>query len=145
MRSRLGFALVAALLALMLIAALAASVFLAAAEETRISAASAWKELALSAAESAIEATIAGWVGNGAEPVGVEGARTSQVDGFGVPVSVTVTRLDSTLYSIVGEARPLPSATSAMRRIAAIVSVQVAADHSIRIDRIGERWWSELL
>ena len=56
MISRKGFALAAALMALMLISALVASVFFAVLEETTIGAAAATKQLALSAAESAISA-----------------------------------------------------------------------------------------
>jgi len=143
-RPRQGFALVAALLVLMLIAALVASVFLAATEETRISGASAGKQLALCAAESAIETTIAAWSSSVAGPIGIEGVRSAVVEGFGTPVMVSVTRLDSTLYWIVADAGSLSSASSATRRVGAIVSVQVAPDHSITIDRVGERWWSEL-
>ena len=144
MKTRHGFAMVAALLALMLIAALVASVFLATMEGTRISAASAQKQLALSAAESAIEATIAGWRSAANESIGVEGVRSSVIEGFGPPVSVSVTRLDSSLYWIVADAGSLSSEQSAVRRIGVIVSMQVAPDHSITIDRVGERWWSKL-
>ena len=144
MTSRSGFALVAALLALLLIAALIASVFFAAMEEARITAASAAKEVALSAAESAIEATIRNWPATGSDSIGIGAAGSSTVDGFGMPVRVGVTRLDSTLYSIVAAAGSLSSQSSATRRIEAIVRVRVASDHSITIDRVPERWWSEL-
>jgi Tfp pilus assembly protein PilX len=136
--------MVAALLALMLIAALVASVFLAAMEGTRMSGAAAGKELALTAAESAIETTIAAWSSLAPDQIGLQASRSSTVEGFGTPVTVTVTRLDSTLYWIVADASSLSSQSSAMRRMGAIVSVQVGADHSITIDRVGERWWSEL-
>ena len=87
--SRRGFALAAALLALTLIAVLVAGVFFATMEETRVGAAVAERQLALSAAESAIEMIIA-------------------------------------------------------RRIGAVVSVKTALDGSITVDRVSERWWSEL-
>jgi Tfp pilus assembly protein PilX len=144
LKARSGFALAAALLSLLLIAALLASVFLATMEETRISGASAAKQLALSAAESAIETTIGTWNGTPADPIGVAGARMSRIDGFGMPVSISVTRLDSTLYSIVAVAPAVSSESSPMRRIGVIVRAEYGADHSIRIDRIAERWWSEL-
>src|SRR2546423_11460231 len=128
----------------MLIAALVASVFMAAMEETRISGASAGKQLALFAAESAIETTIAAWPGTHTEPAGFEGVRSLVVEGYGTPVAVSVTRLDSTLYWIVADAGTLSSESSATRRIGAIVSVEVAPDHSITIDRLAERWWSDL-
>ena len=143
-KPRRGFALAAALLSLMLIAALLAGVFFAAMEETRISGVSGSKQLALSAAESAIEMTIGGWPGTNADPIGVAGARLSRVDGFGVPAVVSVTRLDSTLYWIVAKAPAVSSESSAMRRIGVVLRVEYGLDHSIRIDRIPERWWSEL-
>jgi len=141
---RRGFALAAALLSLMLIAALLAGVFFAAMEETRMSGASGSKQLALSAAESAIEMTISDWPGTMADPLRVAGTRTSQIDAFGAPVTVSVTRLDSTLYWIVAKAPAVSSESSAIRRVGVVVRVEYGLDHSIRIDRIPERWWSEL-
>ena len=143
-KQRRGFALAAALLSLMLIAALLAGVFFAAMEETRISGVSGSKQLVLSAAESAIEMTIRDWPGTNADPIGVAGERSSQIDAFGAPVVVGVTRLDSTLYWIVAKAPAVSSESSAMRRIGVVVRVEYSLDRSIRIDRIPERWWSEL-
>ena len=133
---RRGFALVAALLSITLIAALLAGVFFAAMEETRISGASGSKQVALSAAESAIEMTIGDWHGTIADPIGVAGTRTSRIDAFGTPADVSVTRLDSTLYWIVAKAPAVSSESSAMRRIGVVVRVEYGLDHSIRIDRI---------
>jgi ABC-type amino acid transport substrate-binding protein len=139
-----GFALAAALLALLLISALVTAVFFAATEETRIGAASAGRQLALSAAESAVEMTIAGWNPDWAPPMGVSGTRTTAIEGFEVPVAVHVTRLDSTLYWIVAVAADSSSGSGASRRIGLVVRVLVGPDHSITIDRISERSWSEL-
>ena len=144
MKPRRGFALAAAVLSIMLIAALLTGVFFAAMEETRISGVSGSKQLALSAAESAIEMTIVDWPGTIADPIGVAGTRTSRIDAFGTPADVSVTRLDSTLYWIVAKAPAVSSESSAMRRIGVAVRVEYGLDHSIRIDRISERWWSEL-
>ncbi len=141
---RRGFALAAALLSLMLIAALLAGVFFATTEETRISGVAGSKQLTLSAAESAIETTIGDWPGTNGDPIGVAGPRTSQMAAFGTPVAITVTRLDSTLYWIVAKAPAVSSHSSAIRRIGVVVRVEYGSDHSIRIDRIPERWWSEL-
>src|ERR1700686_4683548 len=96
-----GFALAASLLALLLISALVTAVFFAATEETRIGTALTRRQLAMSAAESAIEMTIAGWNEDRATPIGVSGTRASAIGGFDVPVVVHVTRFDSTLYWIV--------------------------------------------
>ncbi|HTD82471.1 MAG TPA: hypothetical protein VK648_01630 [Gemmatimonadaceae bacterium] len=144
MTSRRGFALAAALLAIMLIAALVAGVFLAAAEETRIGSASSAKEAALWAAESAIELTMRGWPSFAQDSLAVSGVRSLTIDAFGTPVSVSVTRLDSTLFAIVAEARLVSSRSAATRRIGVIARVHLAPDHSITIDRVPERWWSEL-
>ena len=144
MTPRRGFALVASLLSLALIAALAASVLFAATEETRIGSASAAGQLALSAAESAIEVTLANWTGGPGPPVGIGGAQSTSVDWFGTPVSVTVTRLDSTLYWVVADGGTASSQASPARRIGAFVRVEVMPDRSITVDRIQERWWSEL-
>ena len=139
-----GFALAAALLALLLISALVTAVFFAATEETRIGAASARRQLALSAAESAVEMTIAGWNMDPATPIGVSGTRATAIEGFEVPVVVHVTRLDSTLYWIVADAADSSSGSGVSRRIGVAVRVLIAPDHSITIDRISERSWSEL-
>jgi Tfp pilus assembly protein PilX len=143
-RPRRGFALIAVLLVLMLIAALAASVFFTAIEEARIGQATADKELALSAAESAIELSIADHSFNTATPIGVDGARSSAVGGFQMPVRVTVTRLDSAVYWIVADAGSFSSHSATAKRIGALVTIKIGVDGSIMIDRIAERWWSEL-
>jgi len=141
---RNGFALAAALLALLLISGLVTAVFFAATEETRIGAASARRQLALSAAESAVEATIADWNVDSAAPIGVSGTRATAIEGFEVPVVVHVTRLDSTLYWIVADAADSSSGSGVSRRIGVAVRVLIAPDHSITIGRISERSWSEL-
>jgi type II secretory pathway pseudopilin PulG len=141
---RNGFALVAALLALLLIAALVTGVFFAATEETNVSAASAERQLTLSAAESAIEMTIAGWSTDSIGPVGVGGTRTASVGGLGAPVVVHITRLDSALYWIVADATGPSRGSRVSRRIGVVVRVPARADRSITIDRISERSWSEL-
>jgi type II secretory pathway pseudopilin PulG len=139
-----GFALAAALLAMMLIAALMAGVFLAANEETRISAVAGAKQVALAAAESAIERTILDWPVESSDPIGVGGVRSTTIDGFGVPVAVSVTRLDSTIYWIVADAGRVSSGVSATRRIGVIARARVSPDGSTTVDRIAGRWWSEL-
>jgi hypothetical protein len=141
---REGFALAAALLALLLISALVTAVFFAATEETKIGAASARHQLALWAAESAVAMTIADWNPAWSPQVGLGGTRVTAIEGFEVPVDVHVTRLDSTLYWIVADATDSFSASGISRRIGVAIRVLIAPDHSIRIDRISERSWSEL-
>ena len=142
--TRRGFALAAALLSVLLIAALMASVFFAAMEETRIGAMSSAKQVALSAAETAIEQVIHDWAGTPVDPIGVEGARSYSVDASGTLVGLTVTRLDSTIYWIVADAGRVPSGVTATRRIGVVVRVRIGPDGSIAVDRLPERWWSEL-
>jgi Tfp pilus assembly protein PilX len=139
-----GFVLAAALLALMLIAALVAGVLFAATEETRIGAASVHRQLTLSAAESAIEATIADWQRRLPVPSAVGETRSLGTESLGVAVAVYVTRLDSTIYWIVADAGDAPFQAGVTRRIGALVTVKTAPDGSISVDRISERWWSEL-
>ena len=141
---RKGFALAAALLAVMLIAALMASVFFAAIEDARIGSVSGAKQTTLSAAESAIEMTIRDWQGSASVPIGVEGIRSTTVDAFGAPVAVSITRLDSAVYWIVADAGRMSSGLSATRRIGVLVLVRMRPEGSIAVDRNAERWWSEL-
>jgi hypothetical protein len=143
--NRKGFVLAAALLVVLMIAVLVAGVFAATIEESRIAGASVGREQALSAAESALATTIGNWSDRSAQPFGVTGADLStNTDGV-MPVSLTVVRLDSTLYSIVAEARTRSSQRQAIRRIAVIVSVKIAPDHSIHVDPTPGNWWSEFL
>ena len=142
--SRKGFALAAALLCVMLIAALMASVFFAATEETRIGAVSSARQRSLSAAETAIEQAIHDWTGTPGDQIGLDGARSYTIDASGTPVDVSVTRLDSTIYWIVADAGRVASGLIATRRIGVLVSARIGPDGSIAVDRMPERWWSEL-
>src|SRR5712671_3835860 len=139
-----GFALAATLLVLLLISALVTAVFFAATEETKIGTASAKHQLALSAAESAVEMTIADWNPAWSPQVGLGGTRVTAIEGFEVPVDVHITRLDSTLYWIVADAADSFSGSGVSRRIGVAIRVLIAPDHLITIDRIPERSWSEL-
>jgi len=142
---RTGFALAAALLALLLISALVTGVFFAATEETKIGVTSVERQFALAAAESAIEMTIASWNADSVGPIGVSATRTSLVEAAGMSAVVYITRLDSALYSIVAEASARSGSSQVSRRIGVIVRALRTADDSIVIDRISERSWSELL
>jgi Tfp pilus assembly protein PilX len=141
---RKGFALAAALLTLLLISALVTGVFFAVTEETRAGAASAERQLVLSAAESAVELTIADWNTDWSWSIGTSVTRSAAVGAMEAPVAVHVTRLDSTLYWIVGDATAPSRGSGVSRRIGVAVRVLISSDHSITIDRISERSWSEL-
>lgn len=141
---RRGFVLAVALLALLLIAALVATVLFAALEETRIATGAVSKERSLVEAETAIEMTIAHWPGLHDQAVGVAGSRSSSLMQDGSEVTVTVTRLDSTLYWIVADAGG-PASRSSERRIGALLKVRITADGSATIDRLPERWWLDVV
>ncbi|HEX9221508.1 MAG TPA: PilX N-terminal domain-containing pilus assembly protein [Gemmatimonadaceae bacterium] len=142
--SRRGFALAAALLALTLIAALVAGVFFATMEETRVGAAVAERQLALAAAESAIETIIGDWNVREPDTTEIAQTRSSPVVGLGVAVTVYVTRFDPDLCWIVADAGETSVRSEVGRRIGALVRVKTALDGSITVDRVSERWWSEL-
>ena len=139
-----GFALLMALLAALLIAALITGAFSATVEETRIGAAAADRQAALASAESAIELGISGLSSSTDAPMSVGETRQRHIDGFGEPAVVHVTRLDSSLYWIVAEAGSTSSSSGISRRIGVVVRASSVSGHSISIDRISERGWSEL-
>ena len=143
-RARKGFALAAALLVLVLVSALVTGVFVATAEETKVGMAGMERHVALAAAESAIEMTIARFRVDTTTPIGVTGTKTFPIGDLEAPVIVYVTRLDSALYWIVADAGAAPGEARASRRIGVVVRAVATPDHSIIIDRISERWWSEL-
>jgi hypothetical protein len=143
-RPRRGFALAAALLVLLLVSALVTGVLVAATEETRVGIAGVERHLAFVAAESAIETTIATFRADTTAAIGLGGTKTIAIGDVDVPVVVYITRLDSALYWIVADAGASPVDARASRRIGVLVRAVAAPDHSITIDRISERWWSEL-
>jgi PilX N-terminal len=143
-RPRKGFALAAALLVLLLVSALVTGVFVAATEETRVGIAGVERHLAFVAAESGIETTIATFRADTTAAIGLGGSKTIAIGDLEVPVIVYVTRLDSALYWIVADAGASPVEARASRRIGVLVRAVAAPDYSIIIDRISERWWSEL-
>lgn len=139
-----GFALAAALLAVLLIGALVAVVLFATTEETREGSATAERQLSLNAAESAIELAIGGLGASPLDSIGIGGTRSHGFGGLGASVIVYITRLDSSLYWIVAAAGGESSTSGASRRIGVVVRAQFDANHSITIDRIPEGGWSEL-
>lgn len=141
---RAGFALPAALLALLLIAALIAGAFGATNEETKIGSAASGRQLALLSAESAIEGAITVLSMTPDDSIGVGETRSRSVEGLGVPVVVYVTRLDSSLYWLVAQGGGISSSFGVSRRIGVVVRATNRSGHSMTIDRIQERAWSEL-
>ena len=141
---RAGFALPAALLALLLIAALVAGAFGAATEETKIASAASARQLALLSAGSAIEGAITALSIATDDSIGVGETRSRPVDGLDLPVVVYVTRLDSSLYWLVAQVGDTASGLEISRRIGVVVRATNRLGHSITIDRIQDRAWSEL-
>lgn len=142
--SRRGFALAVALLALLLVGALVGVVLFAATEETRTGSAIAGRERSLRVAESALELTIAGGRDSSSVATGIAGTESRRLDGLGVPVVVYITRLDSSLFWLVADAGGPSLRSGVRRRIGVVVRSSGRAGHSIAIDRISDRAWSEL-
>jgi Tfp pilus assembly protein PilX len=141
----MGIALPAALLTILLIAALVAGVFSAITEETRIGVAASERQLALLAAESAVEITISSLSELAAgDSVGIGETRSRPVEGLAAPTMVYVTRLDSSRYWVVADAGGASPNSGIARRVGVVVRAARPADGSMTIDRISERAWSEL-
>lgn len=143
-RNRKGFALVAALLSIVLIGAIIAGVLFATNEETRAGAAGVAREVGSNACESAIVMTITDPGLALPDSIGVAGTMSRAVGGLGLPVVVYITRLDSTLYSIVAEAVATTPDQGGRSRLGIVAKASIGADHSITIVPILERPWSDL-
>jgi Tfp pilus assembly protein PilX len=139
-----GFAIPAALLAVLVIAALIAGVFGATTEETRIGAAAADRQTALVSAESAIEIAITALSASPGDSMDVGETRSRQIDELDVPAIVYVTRVDSARYWLVADAGTVAQNSGVARRIGVVVRTSKGSDDSIAVDRIPERGWSEL-
>lgn len=138
---RTGFALAAALLAVVLIGALVAGVLFATTEETRVGAVGIGRELALNACESAIAMTLTDPGVRLPDLIGVDGTISAHAGGLGPEIIVYITRLDSALYSIVAESVPELGSAGGPHRVGLVVRSSIAADHSTAIDPISERPW----
>lgn len=141
---RRGFALVTALLAVLLIGALASVVLFAATEETKVGTVIGDRELALYAAESALELTIAALGTSSTDTTGIVGTKSRRVEGLSVPVVVHITRLDSSLVWLVADAGGETLRTGVRRRIGVVVTGATGVGGSTTIRRISERAWTEL-
>ena len=141
---REGFILASVLLAMLLIAALVAGVFFASAEATRMGVASGDRQLAMSAAESAVEVAIASWDPPAANATDIGQTRSTVGSEAGMPVAVYITRVDSALYWILADAGPPRASSAIASRVGAFVRVRTLADGTASVERISERWWSEL-
>jgi hypothetical protein len=139
--NRAGFALAVALLAVVLISALVAGVLFATTEESREGAVGLGREVALNACESAIVTTVMDPGVRMPDSIGVEGTISRRMGGPGPEIIVYITRLNSTLYSIVAESVPEPGSAGGRYRVGVAVRSSIAADSSTAIDPISERPW----
>ena len=139
-----GFALAAALLAIVIVGALITGVVFATTEETRVGAARMDGEIALNACESAIAMTMADPDLRLPDSIGVGGTVSGLVAGLEPPTIVYITRLDSALYSIVAETAPRLGSSVATRRVGVIVRSSISGGRSIAVEPISERPWLEL-
>lgn len=139
-----GFAIPAALLAVLVIAALIAGVFSATTEETRIAVAAADRQTALVSAESAIEIAITALSASADDTIEVGETRAQRIEELDVPAVVYVTRLDSVLYWLVADAGATSPNSGVARRVGVVVRSKKGSGDSIIVERIPERGWSEL-
>lgn len=142
--SQPGFALALALLATILIAALLAALFFAVNQETRTGFATAWRDHALAAAESALEAGLEQLQAEPPEfsPLGTVETRAIDVEGEGAIVHTT--RLDSGLFWLVAVIGNDGDPAAPARRIGALAARYRGTSDSISIVRVIRRGWSEL-
>jgi Tfp pilus assembly protein PilX len=143
-RGRKGFALAAGLLATMIIGALLASLFFAVTEETRTSAATGRWDHALAAAESVVEVGIDLLVTQAPDHPSIATTDSQLVEVEGFPATVHTTRLDSSLFWVVGVIGDARDPAAFTRRIGVLVAASPAPSGSITIVRIPQRAWSEL-
>lgn len=135
----------AALLVVLMIGVLVAGVFMATMEESHIATTSAARERALDAIESALAGAVAGWRDRSSQQIGIAGQELSTISGGPMTVTIAVTRVDSTLYSIVAAARTPSSWNSVTRRVGIMVSVHHRLEGPAVVEPIPVLWWSEFL
>src|SRR3954463_80912 len=140
--TRHGFALIAALLAVVLIGALVASAMFATTEDTKVGSAGVARDVAPMAAGAAPASAIT----TDALPTSIGSAGTTwgATQFGGRSVNVYVTRLDSTIYWFVAESAADASHSGAQRRVGILVAAHSRPDSSISISPISERAWSVL-
>jgi Tfp pilus assembly protein PilX len=145
---RSGFALVAALVAVVLVGALIAGAFVATTEESRVSLNAGLAERSLNAAESAAEGDVADWASQQADSLiaGQRKARSWTSDGM--QLTTTLIRLNGTLFVLTGEATGVDHSASGVPSIRRRIGILLrrVADSTGRgsLLRLEERAWSEL-
>lgn len=145
---RAGFALAAALVAVILFGALIAGAFVATTEESRVSLNAELAERSLNAAESAAEGDVAGWASQQADSL-IAGQRKSRSwTSNGVPLTTTLIRLNGVLFLLAGEATGIDHSAAGVPSIRRRIGILLrrVADSTGRgsLLRLEERAWSEL-
>ena len=135
--------LLAALLAIVLIGALVTGVMFATTEDTRAGSAALARESAMDAVETAIARTLTNGVTTLPASIGTSGTTSASSESDGIHVAVYITRLDSTVCLVVGEAVGGASRLGAHRRVGVLVNTVRRTDGSISIAPISQRAWSE--
>jgi Tfp pilus assembly protein PilX len=141
--NREGFALAAALLAIVLIGAIVTGLMFTTTEDTKVGATVVARGVAMQAAESAIAQTVSNLIVLAPDSIGVAASRSSRALG---PTSMVVyiTRLDSSTCWIVADAIPDAFHSGAKARIGVLARLQREPDGALTIASVSERWWSEL-
>lgn len=143
MARRPGFALAIALLAVVLIAALLAALLFAVNEETRTGSATASRDDALAAAETAIHASLDHLrAGPLDQPVGA--VETQSLQAGSLHSVVYVTRLDSSLFWLVATVSNAGNASASARRVGVLATASERPEDSTTLVRVTRRGWSEL-
>ena len=140
---RKGIVLVTAILAVLLMTAILASVFFATIEHSRAGGAAARREAALADAEAAVAAALDHLSQSDFEPA-PRGIAVAPSDAAGGRTVSYITRLDSTLYSVVADVSPTSSDAAAAIRIGVVVARSVDADHAVHVARVPDHAWSQL-
>jgi type II secretory pathway pseudopilin PulG len=147
MKSRPGFALAAALMAMVVIAVLVTGALFASSQETHASTAEILEARAAGYAERAVMGRVAGWNAGVCDSLAVGGV-IMETPAADPPLesSLYITRLDSAVFLIVGEGRiaSLNGVTRIRRRIGVLVSTTRDAQNSIRVKRVSEQAWAAI-
>jgi len=144
MTRRNGFALAAALLAVVLIAVLVTAAFFAASQETHATAAQVLDQQASAYAERAALLTVANWrcPECDALPAGSVLVRRPQSDPP-LESTVYVTRLDSAVFLVTGEGGTASSSPSPLkRRVSVVIAITRDSAGVSHAARVREQAWS---
>lgn len=146
-RRRSGFILAVAMFALLLISALSAMLLLSVSEDAREARGTALRQQALAAAEGAMYSAIARWDSAASESAKISRplvvASSVTESGRTTAVVSRVTRLDSTLFLITGEATVAFGRESALQRVTMSVK-QTSGARGVILRPLAGQGWAQL-